>query len=298
MTDRGRGIPAETGSPHSSSRSSRRRRTGSGSAWPSAGRSWRRTAGRSGPRTTPRDARGHLPPSPCPPWRSARERARPTVYVVDDEPETLKAIARLLRAAGFYVAAFGSPASSSSNSTRRRPAVSSSTFRCRRSTGLEVQQELDERRCALPIVFLTGRADVPTSVRAMKRGAADFLTKPVDDEDLLAAVRRASRRTLRRGRTAREVAAIEARLASADAARAGGPRARRLGKAEQADRRRPRHGGEDDQGPPRAASWRRSARPPSRTSSGWRSGPESGPPDLRAGPPRRPALSAGALLPR
>ena len=57
--------------------------------------------------------------------------------------------------------------------------------------GLELQQALAVSGCARPIVFITGRGDVPTSVRAMKGGAVDFLTKPVNDEDLLAAVRKA-----------------------------------------------------------------------------------------------------------
>ena len=61
-------------------------------------------------------------------------------------------------------------------------------------TGLELQQALIEKNCSLPIVFLTGRGDIPTSVRAMKHGAVDFLTKPVDDNDLIAAIDRALER--------------------------------------------------------------------------------------------------------
>ena len=127
----------------------------------------------------------------------------PTVYAVDDEPATLKAIARLLRAAGWSVAAFGSPREFLEKLDPAAPGCLVLDLSMPEMTGLEVQQALDERRCALPIVFLTGRADVPTSVKAMKRGAADFLTKPVDEKDLLAAVRAPSRRTPPRGRTAR-----------------------------------------------------------------------------------------------
>jgi FixJ family two-component response regulator len=57
--------------------------------------------------------------------------------------------------------------------------------------GLEVQQALSAANCARPIVFITGRGDIPTTVQAMKGGAVDFLTKPVNDRDLLAAVRNA-----------------------------------------------------------------------------------------------------------
>jgi FixJ family two-component response regulator len=80
--------------------------------------------------------------------------------------------------------------------------------------GLEVQQALAERGVARPIVFLTGRADVPMCAQAMKRGAADFLIKPVNDEDLLAAVRRAVIRDRRSRRNQAELESIRARLAT------------------------------------------------------------------------------------
>ena len=78
--------------------------------------------------------------------------------------------------------------------------------------GLALQQELESRGSTLPIVFLTGHGDIPKSVAAMKRGAADFLTKPVDDEVLLRAVRQALERD-RAGRARREeLAEIRRRL--------------------------------------------------------------------------------------
>ena len=80
-------------------------------------------------------------------------------------------------------------------------------------TGLELQKALAAKGRELPIVFLTGRGDIATSVRAMKLGAVDFLTKPVDDEDLLSAIRSALEKN-RTSRTAREeLARIEQRLA-------------------------------------------------------------------------------------
>ena len=80
--------------------------------------------------------------------------------------------------------------------------------------GLELQQALAASGCARPIVFITGRGDIPTSVRAMKSGAVDFLTKPVDDEELLAAVRNAIEMD-RRARVAQvELDALGQRLAS------------------------------------------------------------------------------------
>jgi FixJ family two-component response regulator len=79
-------------------------------------------------------------------------------------------------------------------------------------SGLEVQRELEARGCPLPVVFLTGRADVPDTVRAMKGGASDFLTKPVEDEELLGAVRRAIEKDAVARSERAEVASVKARL--------------------------------------------------------------------------------------
>ena len=113
------------------------------------------------------------------------------VFLIDDEPSVLKALARVIGATGFRTASFSSP---QSFLEQYEPAargcivldVSMPGF-----TGLELQQALIEKNYSLPIVFLTARGDIPTSVRAMKHGAVDFLTKPVDDNDLIAAVDRA-----------------------------------------------------------------------------------------------------------
>jgi FixJ family two-component response regulator len=80
--------------------------------------------------------------------------------------------------------------------------------------GMELQRELAARGSILPVVFLTGHGDVPTSVQAMKRGAADFLTKPVDENDLLAAIRTALEKgsALRRERD--ELAEVKRRIAT------------------------------------------------------------------------------------
>ena len=138
----------------------------------------------------------------------------PTVYAVDDEPGTLKAIARLLRAAGWSVVAFASAREFLEKLDPAAPGCLVLDLSMPEMTGLEVQQALQARRCALPIVFLTGRADVPTSVKAMKRGAADFLTKPVDEKDLLAAVGRAVERGAAARKDRAEVAAIAERIAT------------------------------------------------------------------------------------
>jgi FixJ family two-component response regulator len=111
--------------------------------------------------------------------------------VVDDDPGVLRALTRLLSAAGLETRAFPSAAAF-------LDAHDPATLGCLvldvalpGLDGLQLQRALASSECARPIVFITGRGDIPTSVRAMKGGAVDFLTKPVDDKDLLAAVRNA-----------------------------------------------------------------------------------------------------------
>ena len=115
----------------------------------------------------------------------------PTILLVDDEVIVRTAIARLLRAEGFVVAEFASAADFLAAHDPAFPGCLLLDMAMPHHNGLQLQQALGERGSGLPIVFLTGRADVPMCALAMKRGAADFLTKPVNDVDLLAAIRRA-----------------------------------------------------------------------------------------------------------
>ncbi|WP_438043954.1 response regulator transcription factor [Sorangium sp. So ce128] len=115
----------------------------------------------------------------------------PTVFVVDDDASVLRAMDRLLRAAGYAVEAHASPAAFLEGAPSERPGCVVVDLRMPGLSGLELQEALVRRGCLLPIVFLTGHGDVSSSVRAMKTGAIDFLTKPCDDTVLLAAVERA-----------------------------------------------------------------------------------------------------------
>ncbi len=112
----------------------------------------------------------------------------PTVFVVDDEPAILKGLARLLRSARLTVATFGSPQEFLERHNPNSPGCLVLDMAMPGLNGLELQQTLIARGHELPIIFLTGHGDIPMSVQAMKRGALDFLTKPVNDEDLLKAV--------------------------------------------------------------------------------------------------------------
>jgi FixJ family two-component response regulator len=113
------------------------------------------------------------------------------VFVVDDDPSVRTAVGRLLRSAGFRAGAFASAEEFLRHERPDAPGCLVLDLRMPGVNGLELQRRLNEPGPGLPIVFLTGYGDIPTTVRAMKGGAVDFLPKPVHDEDLLAAVRSA-----------------------------------------------------------------------------------------------------------
>ena len=135
----------------------------------------------------------------------------PTVYVVDDDAEVLRAIGRLLESAGMVAVAFQSPRAFLDSYDDRAPACLVLDLAMPELTGVELQQALAERGELLPIVFLTGRGDIRTCADAMKNGAVDFLTKPVAEADLLAAVSRA----LMKGGMLRQQRAARAQIESA-----------------------------------------------------------------------------------
>jgi FixJ family two-component response regulator len=119
---------------------------------------------------------------------------RPLVFLVDDDPGVRKALARLLRAAGHAVETFDAPGELLARERYNGPGCVVLDLRMPGMTGIELREALERAGSTLPVIFVTGYGDVPTSVRAMKAGAVDFLTKPVNDQELLAAVERALRR--------------------------------------------------------------------------------------------------------
>ena len=110
---------------------------------------------------------------------------------MDDDPSVLRALTRLLSSAGLEARGFPSPAAFLEAHDPATPGCLVLDVALPGLDGLEVQKALSVSDCARPIVFITGRGDIPTTVRAMRGGAVDFLTKPVNDRDLLAAVRNA-----------------------------------------------------------------------------------------------------------
>ena len=116
-----------------------------------------------------------------------------TTFLVDDDPAVLKAITRLLNAAGYRTRSFSSPQEFLSAHDPSIPGCAIIDLVMSELDGLHLQQALLETGSERPIIFLSGKGDVSTSVRAMKAGAVDFLTKPVKREALFSAVVRAAK---------------------------------------------------------------------------------------------------------
>ena len=111
------------------------------------------------------------------------------IYLVDDDPAILKALSRLLRSAGYETVAFASAKSFMESYSADAPGCLVLDVAMPEITGLELQSWLVQSNSPLPVIFLTGRADIPDSVKAMKAGAIDFLTKPVNKIELLCRIR-------------------------------------------------------------------------------------------------------------
>jgi FixJ family two-component response regulator len=120
-----------------------------------------------------------------------------TVFVVDDDTSFLRSAARLLRAAGYAVKAFASAPEFLQQLTADATGCLVTDLQMPGFTGLELQTALAKSANPLPIIFLSAQGDIPTTVRAMRLGAEDFLTKLSPKEELLNAVQRALARNLR-----------------------------------------------------------------------------------------------------
>lgn len=135
------------------------------------------------------------------------KRPPATVYVVDDDASVLKSLGRMLRRAGFAVEGFPSGQDFLAHPPAPGPSCVILDVRMPGLDGLELQASLAARGCPPAIVFISGSSDIPISVRAMKAGAVDFLTKPYSADDLLDAVRRAvARNEVEQARHARSEA--------------------------------------------------------------------------------------------
>ena len=123
---------------------------------------------------------------------------KPIVHVVDDDDSLRKAVTRLLHAAGYDVRAYASAGDFAlANREKNKRGCVLLDVRMPGPSGLDLQEALIREDAPLPVIFLTAHGDVPTTVRAMKAGAVDFLTKPIKRDMLLSAVRAALARDLR-----------------------------------------------------------------------------------------------------
>ena len=119
---------------------------------------------------------------------AATSKAKPRVYVVDDDASVREAVGSLIRSAGLRVETFASAQEFLASPRADVPSCLVLDVQLPGLSGLDLQQELVKANVQIPIIFLTGRGDIPMSVRAIKAGALEFLTKPFDDEDLLDAI--------------------------------------------------------------------------------------------------------------
>lgn len=115
--------------------------------------------------------------------------SEPTVFIVDDDPSARRGLTRLVRAAGMNATSFASAGDLLASGRCSVPGCIVLDVQMPGMTGPELQEELDEIGRSMPIIFLSAHGDVPTTARTIKRGAVDFLTKPVDRDDLLEAIR-------------------------------------------------------------------------------------------------------------
>ena len=136
--------------------------------------------------------------------------SEPIVFVIDDDISMRRALTNLFESVGLRVEAFGSAPELMKT---RLPEVASCLvldIRLPGLSGLDLQSELAKANVNIPIIFITGHGDIPMTVRAMKGGAVDFLTKPFRDQDLLDAVRTAIERDRKRREIEKTVSSLQA----------------------------------------------------------------------------------------
>jgi len=134
-------------------------------------------------------------------------KTSPLIYVVDDDASVREALSSLIRSVGLRVEAFASAQEFLAHPQADAPSCLVLDVQLPGLSGLDLQQELAKADIQIPIIFLTGHGDIPTSVRAIKAGALEFLTKPFNDEDLLDAIQQGIARDQRALKQKGELAA-------------------------------------------------------------------------------------------
>ena len=137
---------------------------------------------------------------------------KPVVYVVDDDPSVRKALERLLRSAGHGAKTFASALEFLDFSHPDAPGCLVLDIKMPKLNGLELQDRLADKGISFPIIFITGHGTVPSSVKAFKAGAMDFLQKPFEDRELLDAVSRGIEKHCRLRQEQKEMKTLRSRL--------------------------------------------------------------------------------------
>jgi FixJ family two-component response regulator len=150
------------------------------------------------------------PKSPHEPASGKDEIKAPIVFVIDDDLSMRRALTNLIRSVGFGVEAFGSATELLKSTLPELPSCLVLDIRLPGLSGLDLQTELAKANIRIPIIFITGHGDIPMTVRAMKGGAVDFLTKPFRDQDLLDAVVSAIDKDRKRREADKTVANLQA----------------------------------------------------------------------------------------
>jgi len=140
--------------------------------------------------------------------------AHRTVFVIDDDPDIRAAMQRLLETVGLHAELFAAAQDFLQRKMPEAPSCLVLDLRLPGMSGLEVQRRLIEAGVKIPIIFITAHGDIPTSVRAMKSGAVEFLTKPFRDKDLLDAIEQALQRDERARQQQNEIAVLQERYRS------------------------------------------------------------------------------------
>jgi FixJ family two-component response regulator len=148
-------------------------------------------------------------PKPSPEAASAKE---PIVFIVDDDASMRRALANLFQSVGLKVEVFGSAPEMLRSKLPDVPSCLVLDIRLPGLSGLDFQTELTKANVRMPIIFMTGHGDIPMTVKAMKSGAVDFLTKPFRDQDMLDAVVTAVERDRQRRESDRVLANLQALL--------------------------------------------------------------------------------------
>lgn len=139
---------------------------------------------------------------------------QPIVFIVDDDASMRRALTNLFESVGLKVEAFGSAPQLLQAKPPQVPSCLVLDIRLPGTSGLDLQSDLAKANIHTPIIFITGHADIPMTVRAMKGGAIDFLTKPVRDQDILDAVQAAIERDRKRRELNKTVSNVRSRFES------------------------------------------------------------------------------------